>query len=146
MRRSAWVFVLALMLVGCGGNQVQKFDSHSLMLQLATSAATARVLDAKPEWRERTVEIADIAIGSIDGGVVGTVDELVAVVKAEVRWEKMLPEEQALVSVLIDAVAQEIRNYLEAGGYATEEADAFLVRTRLVMLWVRDTAQMGGGK
>lgn len=131
------LIILLLALSGCAAfNSLVK--NNELTMQLATEAATARVIHEHPEWKTQTVRITADAMSLID---TGAVVELVAVetyIKGQINWVAMLPEEQALVSTLITQVRANLESSFLADGII--DPGLQLVEVRKTLGWMNAAA------
>jgi hypothetical protein len=125
-------------LVLATGCSLAKFKQNEPLIQLSVQAATARVLHEKPEWVEDTLRITEEAMRFIDGQEMVDVGKLAEYVKAQVPWDKMIPEEQALVSTLMAVVQADIEKALAGKGVRVPEEEKVVVSK--VLGWVRDMA------
>ena len=134
--------MVAVMLSGCTTfNNLVK--NESLITQLAVEAATARTLHEHPKWRAATIRISNDVISVIDGEVVSDVVSDIASIEAyvvdQIEWSKMVPEEQALVSVLIGQVRKNLEDSFRAQGVKLPEDQ--LVSVRQLFEWIRAAAR-----
>ncbi len=127
---------LTLMLGGCAGLST----GNKSIDELVVRAATARVLHDHPTWIAETVRITDNALERIDGKQIISLDRLEQEVIADIDWESLLPEEQAIVQTLLTAVRQGLEDHLAASG-VTDPA-AHLVPVRQVVVWINSTAAL----
>jgi len=140
---SGGLFLIAITLIvvaftGCATfNNLVK--NETLMMQLATEAATARVLTKHPTWTKQTISITNNAIAVIDAKAVMDLQSVEAYIKGRINWGKMQPEEQALVSALISEVRRNIEDSLTANKITKPELQ--LVEVRQVLVWINETAK-----
>ena len=116
--------------------------NETLMMQLATEAATARVLTEHPTWTKQTISITNNAIAVIDAKAVMDLQSVETYIKGRINWGKMQPEEQALVSALISEVRRNIEDSLTANKITKPELQ--LVEVRQVLVWINETAKRRG--
>lgn len=131
-----------LWLPACGGNGAQTFDTHQALLELATRAATARVLAEKPAWRPTVLDIATRGQQLLTDSET-TLGALETFIAAEIPWNKLMPEEQALARVALEAIREGVENYLAKEGIQ-DPAEA-RVRVAVVLGWIADTARVSSG-
>lgn len=130
--------VLTLALAGCATfNRI--VTNNELTVQLATEAATARVIHEHPSWKAQTVSIIGDAIGLIDSSALVQLDSVEAYVKDHIPWNKLMPEEQALVSILITQVRKNIEDTFRAR--AVTDPLQQMVEVRKVLGWINDAAR-----
>jgi hypothetical protein len=130
--------MVAAMLSGCTAfNNLVKNDA--LITQLAVEAATARTLHEHPQWRAATIRISNDVISVIDGEVVSDLASIEGYVIDQIEWSKMVPEEQALVSVLIGQVRKNLEDSFRANGVKLPEEQ--LVSVRQLFEWIRAAAR-----
>jgi hypothetical protein len=123
------VFVMS----GCKTN-----DQDELALQLVVKAATARLLYEHPEWKDQTISITKNAIAVIDNDPNATIQIITTFVISKINENKLLPEEQALVSVFVDMVSSSIQEYLNSKGIVDNAQQMQIVRK--VLVWINETA------
>lgn len=134
----AAVIILVAALSGCATfNNMVKNDA--LISQLAVEAATARVLHDHPTWKTATIRITGGAISLIDGKMQADLASVEGYVKEHVDWSRMMPEEQALVSVLISQVVQNLSDSFRAESIVKPEEQ--MVYVRQVLLWINLAAK-----
>ena len=138
MKKLLLVGLIVLSLVtGCATfNKI--VTNNELMSQLAVEAATARVIHDHPSWKASAVNITGHAIAAIDAKTTVSLADVESYVKAHVPWDKLQPEEQALVSVLITQVRQNLEDSFRAHGVELPESQ--LIAIREVLTWINETA------
>lgn len=132
------ISLTALTFSGCAAFN-KLVTNNALISQLAVEAATARVIHEHPAWKSETVRITDRAVSVIDGKVVTDLASLEAYVKGQIKWDKLLPEEQAIVSVLISQVRQNLEDSFRAHNVKVPSEQ--LVGVRQVMVWINEAAK-----
>ncbi len=131
---------LCLMFVvsGCSPFTQNAIDEHPALVQLAVKAAVSRVLTEKPAWINETYDISAGAIKLVQASEEVDLQGLETYVIEKINWEKLTPEEEQLLILLISAVRQEVEMYLEKQGVAPDKEQ--LVYVSQVMLWINETA------
>lgn len=131
------LIILLLALSGCAAfNNLVK--NNELAMQLATEAATARVIHEHPAWKAPAVKITADAMTLIDSGAVVELSAVETYVKGSVNWGSMLPEEQALVSALITQVRVNLEDSFHAQGIV--DAAKQMVEVRKTLGWMNAAA------
>jgi hypothetical protein len=123
-------------LVGCSGffNTV----NNNPIAELVVRATTARTLSEHPDWAEKTFLITKEAIKMINTDKNVTVGGLKEFVIAEIEWDGLLPEEQALLVVLIDRSAENLGiKFAEQEVGSSQEK---LIPVREFLVWINETA------
>ena len=129
---------MAVVFYGCNTfNRIVK--NEALVSQLAVEAATARVLHDKPTWKNDAIRITGNALTFIDGNASVNLASVEAYVKGMVNWSRLVPEEQALVSVLISEVVHNLEDSFRAE-HVIEPA-AQMIQVRQVVLWINEAAK-----
>lgn len=138
MKKAIVFLAVALaVLAGCASfNRLVATDS--LVSQLAVEAAVARVVHEHPSWAPAAKSITGGALQAIDAKVTLDLASVEAYVKGYVKWEALLPEEQAVVSALISGVVANLEDSFRARGVVDPAAQ--LVEVRQVVQWVHDAA------
>lgn len=108
--------ILLLLLAGCS---LAKFNENKPLIQLTVQAATARVLHERPAWKDNVEKISAQAMAYVNGTDEVSVDGLAEYVKAQIPWNEMLPEEQAVAVTLLGVVQSEIERALAGRGVRT---------------------------
>jgi len=138
MKKIIFVALITAFLVsGCSWFN-RLVNEHEFTMQLAVEEAAARVLHAHPGWKSETVNISRMAIIVIDAKDVSDLGSVEEFIKSKIKWQSMLPEEQALVSVLITEVRKNIEDSLRAKGIINPGKQ--LIEVRKVMEWINAAA------
>jgi hypothetical protein len=115
--------------------------NNELISQLAVEAATARVLNENPSWRNTTIGITDAAVRAISINEIVSIGDLENYVRDRVKWYNLSPEEQALVSVLITQTRQNLEDSFRAQKVTNPLNE--MVEVNKVMKWINATAKRG---
>ena len=107
------VLLCFALLAGCS---LTKFNENKPLIQLTVQAATARVLHERPNWKDDVEKISAQAMAYVNGTDEVSVAGLADYVKAQIPWDDMLPEEQAVAVTLLDVVQSEIERALAERG------------------------------
>jgi hypothetical protein len=129
--------VLSLSFFGCAAMKSFLADD-AFTSQLATEAATARVLHEHPEWKQTTLNITTAAMTLIDKKTIIDLAGVEAYVKAHVNWDRLTLEEQALASALISTVRANIEDSLRAKDITEPEKQ--MVEIHAMLGWINATA------
>lgn len=132
------LFVVVFVVSGCASIK-RLVNDQGLAAQLAVEAATARVLDRHPSWTGQTIVITGEAMRMIAAGTVMDLRSVEAHIKARIRWQSMLPEEQALVSALISAAVDDLDKMFRERG--VDKPELRLVEVNKVLGWINETAK-----
>lgn len=141
-RASCWLVALGLacapVFSGCA--LVKTAEERPVLTELAVRAAVGRALDAKPEWVGPARDLSAAAIKLLEEP--GEVDlaGLERYVLDRIAWEKLTPEEEELLRLLLRAIRDEALAYLEAQGVAAPEEVA--VRVATVLGWIYQSAEL----
>lgn len=137
MKKLIALFItLALVLSGCA--MFGEDRDSDLVLELATRAATGRVLDEKPSWACPAAQITQSVLNAIDGKV--ELDAIERHVVTEIAWDELNAEEQMLVATLVSAARDRIKERLtDLGEEAPGERVVFV---REFIGWINQTAQL----
>lgn len=125
---SAIVAVLAL--AGCATLK----DNPALTIALAQSA-TAHALSQSTDRQRiagRIVEIGEKALLVVHPDTSATVDVIYAVVAAQIDYTKLLPEDQAIVELLLSSLRAEVA--AKVGDGALENTEVVFVRDVIVAI------------
>jgi hypothetical protein len=115
-------------------------DDHTLIAELAVRAATGRVLEEHPDWTEQTYHITGDAIQLLSDDDTTSLAGLQQFVVEKIPWDKMTPEEQALLTTLITAVRLQVEQSLaDRGVIAPGETT---IRAAMVLTWINQTAKL----
>lgn len=118
--------------------------NDALVSQLATEAATARILSEHPEWKEATITITGDAIKAIDSKVTVDLASVESYVSSHINWSLLMPEEQALVNVLIGQVSKNLEDAFRSQNITNPAAQ--LVEVRQVLIWIKSAAERQKGE
>ena len=80
--------------------------------QLVVAAATAQVLHDHPGWKDQAMTITEAAISAIDNKEVVQIGEVEDFILGRISYSSLLPEERALVSVIISRLKQNFEDSL----------------------------------
>lgn len=135
-------FVAVLVLAAGCSFLTKTLNDHEAGAQIVVQAATVRVLNERPAWTDRTIEITDGAVKALEGEGDAAVilDSLETYVLGEIRWEKLLPEEEVLVRTLIEATKADLKQYLADKGY--EDPGEVKVQVAQVLAWINQAAKI----
>lgn len=133
------VLVIALSL-GCATFN-KLVTNNELISQLAVEAATARVLNENPSWRNTTIGISEGAVKAIEASAIVSIGDLENYVRDRVKWYNLSPEEQALVSVLISQTRQNLEDSFRAQKVTNPLNE--MIEVKKVMKWINETAKRG---
>ena len=140
---SGVLIIITLILVlfsGCASFK-RLVNENEFTMQLATEAATARVLHDRPLWVWQTITITNNAMAMIDAKQFVELGDVETYVKSRMHWDTMMPEEQALVSVLISQVRRNIEDTLRARAKNITDTGTQLVEVRKVLEWINAVAK-----
>lgn len=110
------IALMALLPLMSGCSTVKRIASDDVTAQLVVRAAAGRVLDQRPDWVERTYKITGEVIQLATDNPQADLAGLEQAVIDRVDWQKLLPEEQALVQTLIAAARTDLEAALEKRG------------------------------
>lgn len=133
------VVVLAVVISGCSTIK-SLFTNDEALLKLAVESAVAQVLHDNPGWKATTIEITAATLSAIDAKTVLDLGSTAAYVKSKIPMDKLLPPQQALASLLVDTIVQQIQAELAKKNIAVP-ADQ-LVEVRAVLGWINDIAKL----
>jgi len=132
------VYLLTVIfVVGCS---LPKFSEKSYLLELAVRAASARFIDEHKTWVDEVYAITKDAIKLIESDVNIDLKELDKFVISSIPWEKLTPEEQAIINLLLGEVKLAIEEKLKLDGFTTPE-DVKIVVVE-VLTWVNQTVKL----
>lgn len=134
------IISLVLISVFMFGCSLTKFEQNAPVLELVVRAASARLLSDKPEWVEHTYNISSEAIKRINSKEVVDLGELDSYVMSAIPWDKMLPEERVVLTMVLDRVKDAIVSQLETDGVKAPEDVKVLVVN--ILTWVNQTSMM----
>lgn len=133
------LLLISVIIVFSGCNTFNRIvKNEALVSQLAVEAATARVLHEHANWKNDVVKITGNAIKLIDGNTEVNLVSVEEYVKGMVNWSRLVPEEQALVSVLISQVVKNLEDGFLSNGVTNPAAQ--MVQVRQVLEWIRSAA------
>lgn len=129
-----------LLLTGCGrfGDGGEAFAKNELVLKLAVTAATDRLLVQHPDWAAPTVEITAAVAEELETEGLVSLDRLRHSVVSRLNWDKLLPSERLLIVTVVDTAAEAIAVRLEETGLA--DPTAAKIRVAQVLGWVQIAA------
>ena len=129
-----------LLLTGCGrfGDGGEAFAKNELVLKLAVTAATDRLLVQHPEWAAPAVEITAAVAEELQTEGLVSLDRLRESVISRLHWDKLLPSERLLIVTVVDTAAEAIAVRLEETGMA--DPTAAKIRAAQVLGWVQVAA------
>lgn len=132
------LIIIAAALPGCAAFN-RLVNENEFTMQLATEAATARVLHEHPFWKWQVISITDDALLLIDAKKLVELGDVENYIKGKIHWTAMMPEEQALVSALISQVSKNIEDTLRSKNVTNPWAK--LVEVRKVLGWINAVAK-----
>lgn len=139
MKRKLIVAIIVGTVVLSGCTQIKAlFGNNDAMLELATKAATARLLMEKPQWKQPTADITSAAISAIDIGQTATLSDVTNLVMSKIPMNKLTLEEKALVSMLVNQLTVAIVTELQKQGVQNPATQ--LVEVKKVLTWVNQVA------
>lgn len=113
---------------------------NELALELVVRASTARLLEEKPSWISETFRITEGALLLLEADPEIILDDLEKYVISEIKWDKLLPEEQEILKVVISTIKKDIIDYFDSKGYKNPEL--VNIRVANILLWINQTAQV----
>ncbi|MCF6265244.1 MAG: hypothetical protein L3J57_01710 [Desulfuromusa sp.] len=125
------------LLSGCANWQSNLDDP---MTELVVRATTARVLAEHPGWTGSTVAISGNALMMIDGDPLTSLDALQQSVVDQIDWHSLVPEEQALLQVLITRVRVRLEEKLGETGMT--DPGQYMLPVKQLLLWINQTAAL----
>lgn len=133
------VFMTAfLFLSGC-----QSLQENKSIVFLGLDQATLRVIeraDDRRHYAERIVEIAGDARSFVDANETATVDAVIDIVRAQIKWEKLGLADRRLVEQLIVIASEEIKKRVDVGLIKNSDrvfvAQALTVIEQSAMYWL----------
>jgi len=133
----ACCLILVFALSGCAGFKAAVDDP---LVEVGTRAETARILSEHPGWTERTIAITQNALDLIDGNALTTLQALQDEISRQIDWDKLLPEEQALLQAFISRIVSHLQASLAKAG--VDDPQNYLVSARKVLEWINQTARL----
>jgi len=128
-----------MFMAGCANFKAQLNDP---LAEVVVRATTARVLAEHPTWTDRAVSITGSVLAVIEGDPLTSLDALEQEVVKQINWDKLLPEEQALLQVLISQVVEALEQRLAEEGLS--DPGQYMMPVRQVLLWINQTASLRG--
>ena len=140
---SGSLFIISLVLIALAFTGCAAFNklvtNNELTMQLATEAATARIIHEHPFWKNQVVTITADAMAFIGTSTEIQLGDVEEYVKGKIAWGRMLPEEQAVVSVLITQVRKNLEDNFRA--QSIENPLAQMIEVRKVLGWINAAAK-----
>jgi hypothetical protein len=134
------VMVLALVTIVSSCAAFNKLVKNDMLIsQLAVSAATARILHDHPSWKVATVRITQDAMDAIANKAVTNLASVEEFVKSFIDMSKLSPEEQVLISTVLQKVVKNLSDTFLAKGLS--DPNGQLVVVNEVLGWINDTAK-----
>lgn len=138
MKKLILAILILVVTAGCATfNKV--VQNNELVSRLAIESATGRVIIMHPSWKDKVVKVTDMAIEAVDAREVTTIDTVASYVQRRIAWDKMLPEEQALLGILIEEVQTELRSMIKV--QSMSGSDAELIAVKKVLTWINEAAK-----
>ncbi len=125
--------------VGCSGI-TKIFEKHDVALELVVRATAGRILTENPAWVAPAQLITAEALALIDDDPLVSLAELEQTVVARINWNKLTPEEQALLRVLISGVRQDLEEHFRQKGISDPSGAA--VRAAQILNWINQSATL----
>ena len=129
--------LFTFLLSGCAAWQSSVDDP---MTELVVRATTARVLAEHPGWTSSTVTITGNALMMIDGDPLTSLEALQESIIAQIDWNSLMPEEQALLQILISRVRVRLEERLGESGVGNP--GQYLLPVKQILLWINQTAAL----
>lgn len=86
-----------------------------VVAQIAVEYAVMKFCENNPSHAPRVAEIARNVKAAASGNVSATVATLDALVRSQIKWEKLTPADTQLVNLLLDAIEAELTARVGAG-------------------------------
>ncbi len=127
--------------VGFGCSGITKiFEKHDVALELVVRATAGRILTENPHWVVPAQLITAEALTLIDDDPLVSLAELEQSIVARINWNKLTPEEQALLRVLISGVRQDLEEHFRQQGISDPSGAA--VRAAQILNWINQSATL----
>lgn len=127
------LLILAMLPVLFACSAVQEREP---LAEIAVQAATIRVIDNDSEKAQRVITIASQVWQAASDDPQPTVDALIALARAEIRWDRLDPAETNLVNLLLLRTRSELEDKFP-DNLIPEDAR---VTVRTIAEWVIETA------
>ncbi len=137
------VWIVGLMLLAMtpmsGCTALQRGDNDP-MAELVVRATTARLLAEHPTWTGSTILITGNALMMIDGDPLTSLDDLQQAIVDQIDWGSLVPEEQALLQILITRIRTRLEDSLTEKGMTSP--GQYLMPVKQLLLWINQTAAL----
>ena len=121
-------------------------ERHQLLFKAATQYATFKIIEKNPKMAPEIARIAGETANLLEKGELVPLPVLEELVRAQIKWEGLTPEEFVLIDALIASVRLELENAetslsvdLGSGDEAQKQT---LYYASVVMRWVEQAALM----
>lgn len=135
-------FAAFAVLSGCAAFN-KMVTNDALITQLAVESATARVIHEHPTWKLNAVNVTGAAIVLIDSSATVQIKDVEKFVRANIPWNNLLPEEQAILSALITQTTNNLNDSFRSQGVV--DPGKQMVEVKQVLQWIHDAANRQGG-
>lgn len=137
MRKTAVVLIAVMfMLSACA--TLHEMSKSPILVQYAIKKAVRAFLGDKSQvWARSVYSITGKAIEEIDKDRIITIPDLEYHIKKQIEWDKLYPEDQELINILIASVKLELNNMVKDNELPADTK----MKIKNVLIWIRDTAR-----
>ncbi len=108
-----------------------------IVAQVAVQYATMKVVEKNPSYAPRVIEIARNVREATNGNASATVAVIDALIRSQIKWEKLAPSDRMVVDLLLQAIKDELTARIGSG---VLDSDKLLVVAQ-VATWIETAAQ-----